>query len=302
LARYSLIPAAAPLGREEREAEMNARTATMVLAGAMVLAMGGAARAQRGPGGGTGPNVNAATAVVVTGEVVSFTAGAGLGTPELVVRQADGSETAFVLGPYPYIQSQGFAAQAGDGVEVTALTCASCTSGYAVIQVTNTTRGVTLVLRSADGTPLWTGPRGSAVRRHLSAGAPMQGRGTGMGAGMGVGQRACGGLGPDMTRAAVLSGVVKGFTGGPGQHMPTLAIATASGETQVLLSPYHALMHAGYTPAVGAQVEVTAAPVVLDGAEHWVAITLRDVATGLQVVLRDAQTGLPVMAGHGWAH
>jgi hypothetical protein len=281
---------------------MNARMAAMVLTGAMVVGVTGVARAQRGPGGGTGPNVNATTTVVVKGEVVSFTAGAGLGTPTLVVRQADGSETAFVLGPYPYIQSQGFAAQAGDAVEVTALVCPSCTSGYAAIQVVNVTRGVTLLLRSADGTPLWTGSQGGTARRHLSPGTPMTGHGAGMGAGRGPGHGACGGLGPDMTRVTVFSGVVKGFTGAPGQHLPTLTLATAAGDAEVLLSPYRALMHADYTPSIGAQVEVKAAPVVLESAEQWVAITLRDVATGLEVVLRDAQTGQPVMAGHGWAH
>ena len=281
---------------------MNARLAIMALAGAAAMTVAGTAWAQRGPGGGAGPNVDTTTTVVITGEVVRFTAGPGEGTPELVVRQANGTETAFTLGPYRYLEAQSFVAQAGDGVEVTAFPCAGCSSGYAVVEVKNSTRGVTFVLRDTDGTPLWIGPQGQMARRHLAGGAPMQGRGTGMAAMGRRGPGGCAGMGPDMSRATVFSGPVKAFTGAPGQRFPTLVIGTTGGDASVLLSPYRALIQAGYTPSVGAQVEVKAAPVVVDGQEHWVAITVKDVASGLEVVLRNGQTGLPLVGGRGWAY
>jgi hypothetical protein len=43
---------------------------------------------------------------------------------------------------------------------------------------------------------------------------------------------------------------------------------------------------------------VTAAPVVVDGQDHWVVLSLRDVATGVTVTLRDRSTGLPF--GGAW--
>lgn len=257
-----------------------------------------------GTGGGTGPSVVLGAAFSVSGAVVSFQAGYGETMPTLVVRDGSGSETAYVLGPFRVLQAQGFAAQAGDAVEVSGWACATCQHRVVVGEVKNVTRGLTLVLRTADGTPAWSGSAGSGVRRHLGgppAGSGAQGLGTASGQGVGGavtgGRGLCSGSGPELGRTATFSGAVVSFSGGPGVGFPTLTVDTAQGEMAFRLSPYRALRRAGYEPSAGARVEVTAAPVVVDGQDHWVALSLRDVATGVTVTLRDPATGLPFGGG-----
>ena len=274
---------------------------------ALVMASPLAAQQMRGgPAGGTGPRVDTSTTFTVQGEVVSFAAGFGQTMPQLTVREASGTETAFVLGPFRYLQAQNFAAQAGDLAVVTGWVCASCAQGMVVGRVKNLTRGLTLVLRNPDGAPVWTGPAGQGVRRHLAGRATgvgtAQGLGMGPGQGMGATQRGgrlCAGGGPDMSRTATFAGAVVSFAGGAGEGFPTLVMPSAQGDVAIVLSPYRALMQAGYTPTAGAQVVVKAAPVSLDGQDHWVALAVRDVATGLEVVLRDPATGLPLVMGRG---
>ncbi len=270
----------------------------------MALVLASPLAAQQGRGGardGSGPRVDTGTTFTVQGEVVSFRAAPGQAMPQLTVREASGSETAFVLGPFRYLQAQNFTAEAGERAEVTGWVCAGCPQGMVVGQVKNLTRGLTLVLRDADGTPVWTGPAGRGVRRHLAGRTTGVGaaRGLGMGAGQGMGatqrggRHLCAASGPDLGRVATFVGPVVSFSGGPGEGFPTLVMSASQGEVEVMLSPYRALLQAGYTPAAGAQVEVKAAPVSLDGQDHWVALALKDVATGLEVVLRDPATGLP---------
>ena len=128
-------------------------------------------------------------------------------------------------------------------------------------------------------------------------------QGLGMAAGQGMGGAAsggrglCSGAGPDLGRAATFSGAVVSFTGGPGTGFPTLVVDTGQGEVAIQLSPYRALRRSGYEPAAGARVEVTAAPVLMEGQDHWVALAIRDVATGITVTLRDPSTGLPFGGG-----
>jgi hypothetical protein len=287
---------------------MRGQAVHMVLAGVTALSFAGAGWAQLGRGGGSGPRVDTSKTVTVQGDVVSFQAGLGQGMPELVVREANGNETSFVLGPFRYLESQGFVAQAGDRVEINGYVCPSCESGVAVAQVKNLTRGLTVVLRNADGTPVWIAFAGQNPRRHIGAGT-VTGQGTGSAQGMGPGhgtgatphhgRQLCGGDGPDLSRTKSLTGSVVSFTGGPGEGLPTLVLAAAQGDVSIVLSPYRALGYAGYTPAVGAQVEVKAAPVTLGGQEHWVALTIKDLASGLEIVFRDAETGLPVIIGRG---
>jgi hypothetical protein len=274
-----------------------------VTAMAMALALPVAAQQKgAGPGTGSGPRIDTTRPVVVLGEVVSYQAGYGQGTPELVLRDTAGVESVFVLGPFYYLQAQGFVAQVADQVKVSGWACTSCEHAVAVAQVDNLTRSLTLVLRNADGTPVWISG-GSSPRRHLGAGNTAPGSTAGQGQLPGTGKRGgqhlCNGAGPDLTRTAVFKGSIVSFTGGAGVGFPTVVIAATGGEVSVVLSPYYVLVQAGYTPTVGALVEVVAAPVSVDGQEHFVALTFKDVATGLELVLRNVETGRPVVMGHG---
>ena len=278
---------------------------TLIAASAVLIALTLASTSQAqsrgqgrgGPGGGPGtgtPQVDVLHPVVVEGTVVRFAAGPGLGMPTLAVKDASAKETSFVLGPYRYLSAQGFVAEPGDVVKVTAYPCASCPDGAAVATVVNVTRKLTLELRSADGTPLFMGRgrgqgmRGAGAGLNCGSAAPAAGMARGPNGAM-----ACDGNGPDMARAISLDGIVRSFTGGPLAGRPTLVLTTTSGDRTILLAPYRALVSASFEPKAEMRLSLQAAPVTHDGAEEWVAISVKDLSTGLTVVLRDA-TGLPV--------
>lgn len=257
-----------------------------------VLVIATAAFAQqygRGPGQGTPP---AGPQSVMTGTVVSFTAAAGAGMPSLVVNH--GTESTFVLGPFWFLQNAQFAAAAGDSVELTVLGCSECPSGYAVVSVKNLTNGGAVTLRNSAGLPLW---QQGGQRRGRGTGpgnGPGTGPGNGNGNGPGAGRGNCNGSGPDMAQLATFTGTVSSFSGGAGAGRPTLVLATTAGEKTFLVAPYRTVLDAGFTFAPGASLTLTAAP---NANEEWVVVTLKDNATGAELVLRDAQTGLPLGGG-----
>lgn len=287
---------------------------------ALALATAGLAGQQGGARDGSGPLIDTSQLVVFEGTVVQLVAGLGQGMPELEITTATGQTLSFVLGPYWFLQASGFAADAGDAAEVSAFACATCESGYAVVKVVNTTRAVTLVLRSDDGTPLWTASGSKAVRRQLgrvgsgtgpgSGGAGENGNGPGTGTGPGggePGQTGNGGPGtgpgqvggcdvcepPDLGQVQTFTGTVAAVDVTAGDGTPTVTLTTAAGDVTFLISPYSILMRAAFTLTVGQVLEITAAPVEHDGVEVWLALVVKDTATGLTVVLRDPATGLP---------
>lgn len=230
---------------------------------------------------------------VISGTVVSFTAGAGQGMPSLVVRQG-GADVTLVLGPFWFLQDAKFAAAAGDAVEATVMSCADCPNGLAVIAVKNITNGAAVTLRNADGLPLWMdearGPRhGRGFGRGNGAGSGGPGAG-------GPGFGSCDGNGPDMTQLATFTGTVKSFTGGAGAGRPTLLLVVDGTERTFLVAPFRVVLDSGIGFSEGGTFTVSAAP---NGNQEWVVVTLKDHATGAELVLRDAQTGLPVGGRHG---
>jgi hypothetical protein len=239
---------------------------------------------QRGPQRpGTPP---AGPQSTVSGTVVQFTAGAGIGMPTLVIR-TNGTDVSLILGPYRILLDAGFSASPGDLVEATVINCSECAHGLAVIAVKNITNGTSAILRDSDGTPRWNGgPRGGGRGQHGPA----------------FGSRNQNCIPPDMTRIETFPGTVVSFAGGPGVGRPTLVLATAGGERSVLVSPYHAIIEAGFEFVAGATLTVTAVP---DSQGQWVVIELKDTATGTTLQLRDSATGLPIGgrtcggAGHG---
>ena len=257
---------------------------------AMVLAVTvageGWAQQRRGRGAGEGPQVDTSAKVTLQGEVVRLTAGFGAGMPTLVVA-AGGEEHQFVLGPFRNLQAQGFEAQAGDQVAVQGFACTGCPNPFAVAAVENLTRGVTLTLRGEDGLPLWQSGRGG--RPGLKRGDGQPGRKETAGAGRSMGKGA--GSRPDLEQAEVYIGTVKSFTGGPGEGVPTLVLATAAGDVTMVVGPYRRLARSGLTIADGMALEVTAAPAGCEGQEHLVALAVKDPATGVEFTLRGEPRG-----------
>ncbi len=86
---------------------------------------------------------------------------------------------------------------------------------------------------------------------------------------------------------------MRSFSGGFGQGMPTLALETAQGDMEIIVSPYHVLADSGFDLDKGMDLRVTMAPVRWSDGGHWVALKLVDLASGLEVVLRDVASGFP---------
>ncbi len=256
-----------------------------LFAAVLILAAGAFAQQQRGPGGpGTPPS---GPQSVISGTVVTFSAGVAQGMPSLVVAQ-NGSNVTLVLGPYWFLQNAKFSAAPGDAIEAAVMSCSDCTNGYAVIAVKNITNGTTITLRNSEGLPLWTsGPQRGRGRGSM---------GPGNGSGPGPGNGNCNGTGPDMTQVATFTGTVKSFEGGPGVGRPTLVLNTASGERTLLVSPYRAVLASGLEFLPGSTLTITAAPNIN---QEWVVITLQDQATGAELTLRDPQTGFPIGGREG---
>ncbi len=270
------------------------RITGLVLLAITVAGSSLAGTGQRGNRGGSGPLIATAQTVTVEGTVVQFVAGLGQGMPELQVEDAGGALYTFVLGPYWYLTDQGFTAQPGDAVVVTAYPCTLCDTGFAVVSVVNVTAGVTLTLRDANGLPIWPqlqpsepggGGQGQPSGKTGTARPVIRSSG-----GSGTGDR----LVPDLTRTTTFTGTVASYSVVAGTGAGTLVLATDSGDMSFLLSSVWVLINAGFNPQVGATLSVVAAPVIIDGQEIWVALTITDEATGLTFVLRDPATGLPV--------
>lgn len=267
---------------------------------ALSLAVAGSSLAgngQRGSRDRSGPLIATAQPVTVEGTVVQFVAGLGQGMPELQVEDAGSALYTFVLGPYWYLTEQGFTAQPGDAVIVTAYPCTLCDTGFAVVSVVNVTAGVTLTLRDANGLPLWPHLQPGESGGGTAGGGQGQAAGrTGTirpvirSSGSGTGDH----LVPDLGRTTTYTGTVASYSVVAGTGAGTLVLTTDSGDMSFLLSSVWVLINAGFNPPVGTAVTVVAAPVILDSQEIWVALTITDEATGLVLVLRDPATGLPV--------
>jgi hypothetical protein len=258
------------------------RTLAIFFIAALALAAGVTAQQRgqgpNGPGNGVPPTGPQST---ISGTVVSFTAGIGLGTPTLVVTSG-GKEVSLVLGPYRLLQQSNFSAKAGDLVEAIVVACSECEHEFFVVSVRNITNGTAVTL---DRT-------GAAAGPGMQRGAGRRG-----GNGPANGSQNC--IGPDMTKQETFTGTIKSFTGGPGIGRPTLVVTTAAGDRTVIAAPYRPFIGAGYAFTAGAQVTIVAAPAP---AGEWVVISLKDEATGVTFVLRDAQTGLPAGGGRVGRH
>ena len=257
------------------------------IAAVFILIMASVAVAQqgqnrRGPGTATPP---AGPQSVIAGNVVSFTAAVGAGMPALIVDQA-GKQITLVLGPFWFLQNSKFTAAAGESIEATVIACTECDHDFAVVSVKNLTNGTSVLLRNEDGLPLW---QSNANGGRMGNGSFRGRRGAGLGAGMGAGLGSCDRSGPDMARVATFNGTVASFTGGPGVGRPTLVLNTGAGAQEFLVAPYHAVLEAGLEFVPGASFTVTAAP---NEDNEWVVLTLKDNATGAELVLRDAETGI----------
>jgi hypothetical protein len=92
-----------------------------------------------------------ATAVDIEGVVTEYAFGLGTHSNTVTV-DAAGTLYTFGLGPYWFMVQNAFTVQEGDTLRAH---IALCSEHYAAFTVENVTTGATLVLRDADGVPLW---------------------------------------------------------------------------------------------------------------------------------------------------
>lgn len=118
------------------------------------------------------------------------------------------------------------------------------------------------------------------------------GRGKGMGKGRSAGASKCDGAGLDMAKKVSVEGTVVSFTGGPGKGEPALTVSTPSGKKVFTPSPYYVVSAAGYEFKEGAKLAIVAAPCSKEGKDELGIVSIKDVATGKELVFRNAE-GLP---------
>jgi hypothetical protein len=237
------------------------------------------------------PAADPSAAFTVNGSVQAFVAAYGSGMPTLTVDDATLGSVSVALGPVWYLNDQGFGAAVGDTVELLAYPCATCRVGTVAAWVQNITSGSSITLRDESGYPVWRPSSGAGIGYGRS-GPGFRGR---SGAG---GQGGCLG-GPDMTQVATATGTVDAFSFTPGQGSPTLELSADQGQLTILVAPYRAVMGTGLVLEPGMEVTVAYAPVTVADAEHLVAISLTDTASGVTVQLRDPQSGVPLGWGRG---
>lgn len=290
-----------------------------ILIALLILTLPLAAEAQRHgvPGSGVpGPGADPANAFEVFGTVLAFSAARGAGMPTLTVDDPALGAVEVGLGPAWYLRAAGFAAAPGDEIDVLAYPCSACFVPAVAAWVNNLTAGVTVELRDDAGLPLWrqsgTGPGGDP--RCLATGDPKSGRASGghhggsgnEPAGNGPGSGGPGAFGgqcswtaPDLSAVATVTGTVVSVSAEPGEPMPSMVLATETGELDLLLSPYHPIVAAGFLIEPGMELTVTYAPWMIAGEEVLATISITDPATGLTIQLRDPETGYPLRGGHG---
>lgn len=287
------------------------------------------------------PAADPSAAFTVTGTVIDFAASYGAGMPSLIVDDPALGRVELGLGPFWYLQQEGFSAHAGDEVEALAYPCATCFVTSVAARVENFTTGAFVELRDDDGYPLWLAAGGGGYGGHPACAAAGGGKsghhggqtgmpgsggngngegngngqaggmGTGNGPGAGPGSNEAGGAGgqcawslPDMSAVTTVSGTVVSVTAVPGGGPASLVLDGPSGEIELRLSPYWPIPAAGLLIEEGMLLDVTYAPWVTSSGEVLVVVAIADPATGLTVQLRDPETGaaLGSAAGYGWGH
>jgi hypothetical protein len=96
--------------------------------------------------------IDLSTLTTVEGEVAAVSVGLGTHRNTVTLRTGDGAEYVVALGPFWYMNQQGFSLEQGETVRVR---MAQCTEGWAAFSVEIPASGATLTLRNEQGVPLW---------------------------------------------------------------------------------------------------------------------------------------------------
>ncbi len=100
----------------------------------------------------TGQSVQPGTLQEVQGKVKKLDVGLGNHRNTVKLKAAGSGEYQVALGPFWYMQQQGFTLEKGETVRVRAIQCPDCNVALSVTKVKS---GETLQLRNDEGVPLW---------------------------------------------------------------------------------------------------------------------------------------------------
>ncbi|HXK07437.1 MAG TPA: hypothetical protein VMS37_33895 [Verrucomicrobiae bacterium] len=216
-----------------------------------------------GSAGGSHPQQSSTLAMTslqtVTGTVTAVSIGYGMQYPSLTVNKVQ-----IKVAPVWYLLEKNFEIKTGDNLSFVAAPSTAAGDPYLyAVEMTNTGTKAHVVLRDANGLPLWSQPGG------------------GPGAGLGPGANAdapC-----EVLSIATESGVVEQVTAGPGIQMPSLTLKTAAGKLLVIkLGPERLLLEADLEVKAGDALSVKYAVTSHDGELVALAIT----KGGVTVTLR----------------
>ena len=191
----------------------------------------------------------------VTGVVSAVSIGYGMEYPTITVNKLQ-----IKVAPVWYLLEKNFEIRAGDSLTITAARANLAADPYLyAIDMTNSATGLKVVLRDANGLPLWSQRGGGA--------------GAGSGAGSGPGPTANGGC-TQILSIATDSGVVEQIASGIGIQMPSLTLKTAAGKLLVIkLGPERILLGSDLELKAGDAVTVKYAVTAHDDELIALAIT-----------------------------
>ena len=99
------------------------------------------------------PSIDITTLRPYEGIVTKVDIAAGNTHPTIEVALAGGGTAVFCLGPFRYLEQNGFAVAEGAAISIKAADCAQDSGEFVVFEIT--VAGKTFLFREADGTPLW---------------------------------------------------------------------------------------------------------------------------------------------------
>jgi hypothetical protein len=215
------------------------------------LAIAQGPRGGMNQGGMHNSNVAMTKLQTVTGSVTAVSIGYGMQYPSITIDKLQ-----IKAAPVWWLLEENFEIRAGDNLTVLAAPSISASDPYLyAVEMTNNTTKVKVVLRDANGSPLWSQRRGGA------------------GARIGSGPFA-GGDCAQVLSIANESGVVEQIASGVGIQMPTLTLKTAAGKLLVIkLGPERILLEADFELKAGDSITVKYAVTSHDGELVALAIT-----------------------------
>lgn len=220
--------------------------------------------------GGMNPSNLAMTKLqTVTGAVTAVNIGYGMQYPSITVNKLQ-----IKVAPVWYLLEKNFEIRSGDNLTVVAAPSTLASDSYLyAIEITNTATRLKLVLRDANGFPLWS----------------RQGGGPGAGAGASFGPMADGDC-TQILSIATESGMIEQIASGAGIQMPSLTLKTAGGKLSLIkLGPERILLEADLELKAGDAITVKYA--VTSHEDELVAL---EITKGSQTITLRGDDGRPI--------